>query len=295
MDESWREPTAAWWAKAARARKHIQDIRTMVAEFDRSGPYEIRAEATDHPGEVAYRFHVLKPLPAELLTTVGDALHNMRSCLDSVAYELARRYLHDDMSKEQKEATQFPICRDLKAFEEFFDRGHRGIRREMYGEQERAALRCVQPFAMREDALAFGVDMKTTAEYEFITDELYRLHTLSIVDKHRYLPLLAWYLDFLYWESGDYRWRYAQPPHTELNDQALIGYLASASDDPPAASVTFDVKLSLSDDPAFRHNLVVRGDLLGVLERWHGYLVGWVLPRIFIVADGNPPPILIGG
>jgi hypothetical protein len=24
-------------------------------------------------------------------------------------------------------------------------------------------------------------------------------------------------------------------------------------------------------------------------------LTGWVVPRIFIVADGNPPPMMIGG
>jgi hypothetical protein len=30
-----------------------------------------------------------------------------------------------------------------------------------------------------------------------------------------------------------------------------------------------------------------------VLERMHGYITGWVLPRIFAVASGSHPPLVI--
>src|SRR5690348_7194187 len=135
MDQSWREPSAAWWAKVARANKHIQDIRAMADEFERSRAYEVRQEATDNPGEIAFRFHILQPVPPELLTAVGDSLHNMRSCLDSIAYELARQHLQGAMTDKQKAATKFPICETGEAFDEFFQ-GH-GVRRDMYGDQEK--------------------------------------------------------------------------------------------------------------------------------------------------------------
>jgi hypothetical protein len=47
------------------------------------------------------------------------------------------------------------------------------------------------------------------------------------------------------------------------------------------------MRLALAEDPGYTDEVV------GVLERWHSYLVSWVLPRIFAVADGNPPPIMI--
>ena len=286
MDQSWREPSAAWWAKAARANKHIQDIRIMVGEFGELKPYEVRQEDAENPGEVAFRFHILRPVPTELLTAVGDALHNMRSCLDSVAYELARQYLNDEMTDRQKGATQFPICETGEDFHEFFQ--GRGVRRDMYGDQEKKALRSVQPFALREEAKTHGVELQTDPHLEFVTDELHRLHTLSSVDKHRGLPLLAWYLDFVYWDNPDCSWRDAQPRHAQLQDQSVVGYLSNPGEGPLPAHVTFDFKLSLIDDPGYRQ------DLMDVLTRWHDYLTGWVLPRIFIVAEGNPPPIFIG-
>lgn len=87
-----------------------------------------------------------------------------------------------------------------------------GTRRDMYGEQEKKALRCVQPFAFRDEANTNGVDIQANPHEEFVIDELHRLHTLSIVDKHRRLPLLAWYLDINYWDNPGCTWRYAQHP-----------------------------------------------------------------------------------
>jgi hypothetical protein len=78
MPQSWRDPSAAWWAKAARAGKHIDDIGYMVGEFEQAKPYQVRREPTEHPDEVAFRFHIDSLIPTKLLTTVGDALHNMR-------------------------------------------------------------------------------------------------------------------------------------------------------------------------------------------------------------------------
>lgn len=286
MDQSWKDPSAAWWAKVERARKHIQDLGTMVLEFEQSQPHEVAKDRTETPGEVAYRFRVLRTVPSEMLTVVGDALHNMRSCLDSIAYELAHRFVGASMTDKQQTASYFPICETGADFDAFFA-DHR-TRRDMYGPQERAALRCVQPFSLREEAAELHIDRSTTTQYDYVTNELYRLHQLSNLDKHRRLPLLAWYLDFLYWDDIHCSWRYALPQHAALQDNALIGYLASSRANQPTANVTFDFRLTLSDDPGFRQ------DLIGTLTRWQTYLAGWVIPRIFIVADGNPPPILIG-
>src|SRR5215469_15790721 len=131
----------------ARALKHIRDADSVASAYESAKPYEIRREATDRPGEVAFRFRLLKPVPVELLTIIGDAIHNMRSSLDSVAFELARQQLGGTMTDRQERAAQFPIAQDRAGFDDFFD-SHK-FRMQMYGQRERDTMRCVQPFASK--------------------------------------------------------------------------------------------------------------------------------------------------
>jgi hypothetical protein len=292
VDQSWRDPTAAWWAKLARANTHIQDIHSMFNHFDESNACEVCRESTDNPNQVAFRFKILQQAPVQLLTAIGDAVHNMRSALDSVAYELARQHLQDSMTDRQQKAVQFPICPTGNDLDEFFARRDQ---RDLYGDQDKKAIRCVQPFALREEAAALDVDFQTDSNIEFAIDELHRLHTLSIVDKHRRLPLLSWYLSINYWNDPECDWRYAQHPNAEFKDQAIIGYLKGPGPGSPAAEATFVFKLSLIDDPVSSIGPGFREDFTSVLTRWHDYLRNWVIPRIFIVAEGNPPPIMLVG
>lgn len=290
MDETWRDPTAAWWAKTARAQKHIGDASRAAAEYEQAHPYEIRQERTGRPGEVAFSFHLRKPVPVELLTIIGDVVHNMRSCLDSVAFELARQHLGGTMTDKQERAAQFPIVIDRGEFDEFFD-GHK-LRKQMYGQRERDTMRCVQPFAIPDEAASCGVKWTTPPDEEYRINELARLNHISNVDKHRRLPLLSWYLDIVHWfgEDPGITWRTDRKQFTAISDNDVIGYLTTSSGD--ASQVpepTIKLQLALADDPGYPH------DLIDVLGRWHEYLVGWVLPRMFAVADGHPPPVLIAG
>src|SRR5260370_27355443 len=159
-------------------------------------------------------------------TTIGDALHNMGWCLDSVAYELARRHLGDVMTDKQQGATQFPICPDRAEFDSFLSRKDQ---RDLYGEHERHALRCVQPFALREEAAAHGVTFATTPEEEYRIDVLARLSHVNNLDKHRRLPFLAWYVDFGYLTGAapGFGLSLAPPEPTADHNAGPIGYLHS--------------------------------------------------------------------
>lgn len=42
VDNSWREPRAAWWAKLERANKHISEIYSIMGTFDESKAYAVR-------------------------------------------------------------------------------------------------------------------------------------------------------------------------------------------------------------------------------------------------------------
>src|SRR5258708_7189036 len=70
----------------------------------------------------------------------------MRSALDHAAYELARHHV-GKLNDQQEAATELPICIDEAAFQGWFAKGKKGIRNGLYGDVERKALRCVQPFA----------------------------------------------------------------------------------------------------------------------------------------------------
>jgi hypothetical protein len=65
----------------------------------------------------------------------------------------------------------------------------------------------------------------------------------------------------------------------------LHGHLGSGR---PQVDLHHKIDLVLTDDPSpYESPLVAR------LEQLHVSLAGWVMPRIFIVAGGDSPPIII--
>ena len=284
----WNDPEAPWWAKARRAHVHIAEVKRLVAEFQREHPWSVEVVAGEQPNERGFRLRVPQPVPADLITVLGDALHNMRSTLDCVAYELAVRHVGGPLSAKQEAESRFPIKKDAAEFDAFFD--DHGIRRDLWGDQQRAAMRCVQPFALSDEARAMDIEPGKTPELDRLTDELYRLSQVSNIDKHRRLPILAWFPDMVSLinppEGVVYQWRQAVPASAQFEDGTMLGYLTDPNGDaPPHVEVLHDMRLTLMDDPAFRVNLT------DLLDRWHWYLVSWVLPRMFVVAEGNPPPL----
>lgn len=311
--EKWLvDPEAPWWAKLRRAAVHINEVRQRVAQLQRQEPWSIQRERANADGW-AYRFRIHRSPPADLSAAVGDAVANMRAALDYVAYELARHHvaeLGSEMGEKEEAATSFPICIDEATFEHFFAPGNKGrnIRSRLYGDVERRALRCVQPFALTAEARDVGVERTTDLQDDLLTDHAYALNTLWNIDKHRRLPELAWAIDDLVsWSSPDdvvYRWVGHVGKLAPLRDGTVLGELRADRRRPcrlrlgkasrrrvakwPQTDPNFDVHLVLNDDPS-----PYTSPLVGRLERLHLSLVGWVVPRIFIVASGQPPPIMI--
>jgi hypothetical protein len=81
-----------------------------VSDYNPASAYEIVPEPRSGTGEDSHatdlRLKVPRKPPTELLTTIGDALHNLRSCLDSVAF--AMRHTGGTMTEKQQRAVQFP-------------------------------------------------------------------------------------------------------------------------------------------------------------------------------------------
>jgi hypothetical protein len=169
VDESWQDPEQAWWAKLRRAQLHIDDASTQLDAFMRLDPWSAEADVDPKGDRVSYRLRVHHPVPQELVTTVGDAIHNLRSSLEAVAFGLARSHIAKPLTEPQEEASTFPIRKDPEAFEAFFRERGRGT---LFGDAERAALRCVQPFALSEEAAALGIETQETPEESLRHDTL---------------------------------------------------------------------------------------------------------------------------
>jgi len=109
-----------------------------VAEFRASEPYTVVPRPTDMPGRTEYRLYIHKPMPVEISTPIGDILHDLRSALDSLAYEIARRGLDRPMTAEEKRACVFPVTKTPERFDQFFDKAS-----SMNGPE--SAPRCMEP------------------------------------------------------------------------------------------------------------------------------------------------------
>ena len=291
----WRsDPEAPWWVKLRRARLHIDEVHQRIRALDASNPWSVEKEPAEDPDSWAFRFRIHRPIPADLRAAVGDAIANMRSALDYAAHELAVRHA-GTLTPCQEKATAFPICKDEETFDRFFTAGRWGlVRADIFGETERLALQCVQPFALGEEARSLGVERSTPADHELLTDGAWALNTVWNIDKHRRLPELAWGRNQLFWwqgagQSSIKKWSALVPSGSLLEDnQLILELVGTQGNGRPDVKLMQEIDLLLADDPS--PYKIALGDRL---EQLHQSLSGWVLPRIFATADGNPPPMMI--
>lgn len=145
--------------KLQRARKHLIDLRAAVEAFCESSPYKISAK----PHALAQIRHTtlyvesIRPLPPEIPLIIGDAIHNMRSCLDHLAWQLV---LANGNTPDRY--TYFPILDPAK--------------------DPAPAVQAGLGKGMSDDAIALIRQLQPRASGR---NELWQLHQVDIVDKHR--------------------------------------------------------------------------------------------------------------
>jgi hypothetical protein len=158
--------------KLDRAKVHIDAIRAKTERFVERDPppFGFRVEQRElSDGVVKYTLFAIvrEQPPRDFAPMIGDALHNIRSALDHLVYELAPSDVRDSVN------TQFPIYKDEAAYRQRGEKKIPGI----VGD-ERTLIERVQPWhasPRRPEA-----------------DPLEILRTLSNRDKHRLLvPVIA--------------------------------------------------------------------------------------------------------
>jgi len=90
--------------KIERAKQHLHDLEVARNGFIISKPYRIERENDPQTGYNLYRIFDIQTPPVEMGLIAGDVIHNLRSALDHLAYQLV--YVNGANPSKQ---TAYPI------------------------------------------------------------------------------------------------------------------------------------------------------------------------------------------
>lgn len=156
-------------AKLERAQEHLISLDAATGEFFDTEPYEIVGEFDTKTSEYLFRVKVLKEPPPRLGVILGDYVHNLRSALDQLAWQLV---LLGGGSPDRD--TSFPIVRNSSHFEHTAKRSLGGLIPEHV-----AQIEALQPYHAGDRAPSHLLTL---------------LRELSNTDKHRVIhPMFGWF------------------------------------------------------------------------------------------------------
>lgn len=150
-------------AKYNWAQKQISDLEIAVDAFRQSNPHSIKRCVDSITGEFVYRIGSIPFIPDKLAFMLGDAVHNLRSTLDHLAYTVT--VANGGIPNSQ---TCFPI----------FDSG------KAYTDMSRKKLPGLTPYILD----AFDRLQPYRGGFGHWA---WQLHRLDIVDKHRLLLTIS--------------------------------------------------------------------------------------------------------
>lgn len=146
--------------KVERAKRHFQELRQEVESFFKTNPYKVGTKRDPQTRRLIYYVVSVAPTPKTIPSIAGDLLHNLRSALDNLAYQLFRVGSGNTATARH---VYFPIYDD--------EAKYRSDRMGKVRGMEQAAIDAidaVRPFKAGNDLL-------------------WKLHTLDNIDKHRTL------------------------------------------------------------------------------------------------------------
>jgi hypothetical protein len=175
-----RVTTSAWQLKLSRARQHHAELERELARLEVDPPYEL--VPTREANDVVVRVAIKGEIPSQPSLVVGDLLHNARSALNVLVFDLAQAgagtLARPPEAKEEREIS-FPITADVKAYERFAANLAKFLSPSVLSRIEE-----VQPWRMAETVREDGSppnDREQSAAVQL--DLLRRLSVLNNVDK----------------------------------------------------------------------------------------------------------------
>src|SRR4051794_13721622 len=170
-----------WRVKLRQAERHLRTFQTDCDEYVTSSRAGFDYEIDRAAGWISVRLRADFEPPMALGAVVGDVLHNLRSALDSIAWETCKRA---GVSRSREAKVQFPIARDASKWPSLADGQLPNV-----ADADRQVFRELQPWHFDEIAMSFGIEVDPDAVE---TQPLFRLHELAKADRHRVPhPVLA--------------------------------------------------------------------------------------------------------
>lgn len=74
--------------KAQRAEHHLDEINSLFAAFVKSAFCKLHIEVDANTGDNLLKLESISNLPPEIALAVGDALHNLRTAMDHIAFDV---------------------------------------------------------------------------------------------------------------------------------------------------------------------------------------------------------------
>jgi hypothetical protein len=178
------ERIAAIREKVTRAKKHLADLIAIRNTFiGQAEPDMIKVYTDPETGNEITKITKIVAPPPDIALIAGDAIHNLRSALDHLAYQL----VFVKTKKKPPSSIYYPIFADAKSYETGKIGKVKGMSKEA------------------EDLI------DASKPYLGGTDELYWLHTLDIADKHHALVVTvvavagAWVISPARWFRPDHK------------------------------------------------------------------------------------------
>lgn len=171
-----------WRVKQRQAREHLARFSAAADDYVALADLELRYDRNPQAGTIGVRLHADAEPPLALGAIIGDVLHNLRSALDSVAWEACQRA---GISKSQERDVYFPIVLDPAQWPSESAKKLPNVSPEHVRVFER-----FQPWYWDEQARRLGVDTKRRPLAE--GHPLAKLNKLATIDRHRVThPVLA--------------------------------------------------------------------------------------------------------
>jgi hypothetical protein len=149
--------------KVERAKQHIGELEAELRAFHSTNPYVVGAKRNPETRQLIYYVVSVQEVPPAISAIAGDALQNLRSALDHLAYRLVCSGLRREPTYREAYAIAFPIARSAQELETLVPGKVKGASQAAID-----AIKAVKPYKGGNDAL-------------------WLIHSLNNIDKHRVL------------------------------------------------------------------------------------------------------------
>lgn len=163
------ERSKAAQLKVARAKKHIGEFDVARVAFLGTNPYAATPEYYAEKNVTIFFLDRWEEVPDTIPLPLGDAVHNLRSALDYLWWQIVE--VCNGRKPDPKERPAFPMFNDLEGFEKCLAKPSRKV--------ETAAVQRTQDVLRR------------TQPYKGGNDTIWGLNELDYIDKHRFLITAA--------------------------------------------------------------------------------------------------------